>query len=138
AGADINEYLPPNSAVRCVYVATTVYIKHKHELTMDQAEHDVARSVLSDAQCGTVGAQPAVTIDEVAHNAKFGETNEHSLLQNLGVVCCSDERSCCASTTQSVGSRANTACAGEAVPRHTRQRSATQASPLLPSATAAP
>lgn len=53
---------------------------------MDQAEHDVARSVLSDAQCGTVGAQPAETIAEVAHEAKIGDTNERSLLQNLGVA----------------------------------------------------
>lgn len=64
AGADITEYLPPNPAVRCAYVATTVYIKHRYELTMDQAEHDVAHSVLSDEQCGIVGALPAKTLTE--------------------------------------------------------------------------
>lgn len=64
AGTDITGYLPPNPAVRCAYVATTVYIKHKHELTMDQAEHDVAYSVLSEDQCSHVGALPANTLAE--------------------------------------------------------------------------
>lgn len=86
AGADINEYLPPHSAVRCAYVATTVYVKHKHELTMDQAEHDVARSVLSDAQCETAMAQPAANLSDVAHNAELENGPLGWAQDNPGVV----------------------------------------------------
>lgn len=63
--ADVNNYLPPNQALYCDYVATHVYIKHKYDLTMDQAEYDVAASVLDDEECQATVAQPAVAMSGV-------------------------------------------------------------------------
>jgi len=63
--ADVNNYLPPNQALYCDYVANMVYVKHKYDLTMDQAEHDVAASVLSDDECTDTVAQPAVIMSAV-------------------------------------------------------------------------
>src|SRR5699024_5361087 len=63
--ADVNNYLPPNQALYCDYVATHVYIKDKYDLTMDQAEYDVAASVLADDECHNTVAQPAVAMSGV-------------------------------------------------------------------------
>ncbi|GAA2036583.1 hypothetical protein GCM10009720_16490 [Yaniella flava] len=67
--ADVNNYLPPNQALYCDYVATNVLVKHKYDLTMDQAEHDVAASVLSDEECADTIAQPAVAMSAVDADA---------------------------------------------------------------------
>lgn len=67
--ADINNYLPPNQSLYCDYVATTVLVKHTYDLTMDQAEHDVAASVLSDDECADTTAQPAVVMSAVDADA---------------------------------------------------------------------
>src|SRR5699024_11779027 len=54
-----------NQALYCDYVATHVYIKDKYDLTMDQAEYDVAASVLADEECHNTVAQPAVAMPGV-------------------------------------------------------------------------
>jgi hypothetical protein len=76
--ADVNDYLPPNQALYCDYVATTVLVKHKYDLTMDQAEHDVATSVLSDDECQDTTARPAVVMSSIDADAVDTSAQEQS------------------------------------------------------------
>ncbi|OAV62810.1 HNH endonuclease family protein [Enteractinococcus helveticum] len=76
--ADIDNYLPPNQGLYCDYVATTVLVKRKYDLTMDQAEHDVAASILTDDECQETPAHPAVTMSSIDADAVDTSTQEQS------------------------------------------------------------
>lgn len=59
---DISEYLPEDQGQYCEFASTVVYVKDKYNLSMTQAEHDVAFDILSDADCEDTNATPAVTM----------------------------------------------------------------------------
>lgn len=59
---DAADWRPTNQGVHCEFVASTVYVKDKWELSMNPAEHAQIESILTDSECQGQEAVPAVAM----------------------------------------------------------------------------
>lgn len=74
--SNLNEWLPPSQDRYYEYVSTVVYVKDKYDLSMTQAEYDVAESILNDEGYEDTLASPAITMTLNYREAQEEPTDE--------------------------------------------------------------